>query len=574
MSSTQILWIEDLYSAVTRAVVLLLLSFTVSAADISVISDRNPVSMDESFNLVFSTTDEVDNDPDFTPLEKDFEILGTQKTSQFSFINGKTSRENIWYVTLLAKHAGDITIPPIAFGSDRSHSISLKVKESGVDSEKGREIFLEIETSADEVYVQQELGVVIRLYRSVATANADLSELTVSGVNSLVERLAEGAQYHTRIDNKTYQVFERRYVVFPQESGDLTINQVVFKATKGGFANPFGGQPKSIIRRSEEKSVRVKAVPASWQFDVWLPAQSLEIAEIWAEDPPLFRVGEPVTRTVTLTARGLLASQLPEINMDLPSAMKFYPDQPVLKNQSSDRDVVGTRVEAVALIPSQAGKFNLPEIRIPYWSVRDETTRYAVIPERTVEVLPAMPAGESPPVNDEQATLSAGTATERPVADQLVASAADVNTSNAVFWQLLSALLFIAWLVTLYFLWRICKGGTRSAGVVTSVRSGQSLRAVRDACMNNDAPACKQALLNWAAGYWTESTPRSMGAIASRLGIEMKPHFDALNNALYNNVQAAWDGQAFWQALTASIKHQESSPASVSGHLEPIFRIN
>jgi hypothetical protein len=65
-----------------------------------------------------------------------------------------------------------------------------------------------------------------------------------------------------------------------------------------------------------------------------------------------------------------------------------------------------------------------------------------------------------------------------------------------------------------------------------------------------------------------------MGAIASRLGIEMKPHFDALNNALYNNVQAAWDGQAFWQALTASIKHQESSPASVSGHLEPIFRIN
>jgi hypothetical protein len=123
MSSTQILWIEDLYSAVTRAVVLLLLSFTVSAADISVISDRNPVSMDESFNLVFSTTDEVDNDPDFTPLEKDFEILGTQKTSQFSFINGKTSRENIWYVTLLAKHAGDITIPPIAFGSDRSHSV-------------------------------------------------------------------------------------------------------------------------------------------------------------------------------------------------------------------------------------------------------------------------------------------------------------------------------------------------------------------------------------------------------------------------------------------------------------------
>ena len=231
MNVTHILFIENWYRTVLWFVALLLLSFAVNAADISVISDRDPVSMDESFNLVFSTTDEVDNDPDFKPLEKDFEILGTQKTSQFSFINGKTSRENIWYVTLLAKHAGDITIPSIAFGKDRSRPIRLTVKESGVDSEKGREIFLEVETAADEVYVQQELGVVIRLYRSVATANADLSELTVSGVNSLVERLAEGAQYHTQIDNKTYQVFERRYVVFPQESGDLTINQVVFKAT-------------------------------------------------------------------------------------------------------------------------------------------------------------------------------------------------------------------------------------------------------------------------------------------------------------------------------------------------------
>ena len=59
------------------------------ATTISVTSERNPVTLNESFQLTFSATETPDGDPDFSILESYVEILNQHKNSNTSIINGQ-----------------------------------------------------------------------------------------------------------------------------------------------------------------------------------------------------------------------------------------------------------------------------------------------------------------------------------------------------------------------------------------------------------------------------------------------------------------------------------------------------
>ena len=58
-----------------------LMSSNTYAADIRVSVDRNPVSVDESFQITFTASQSPDDDPDFSPLEQDFNIINQSNRS-------------------------------------------------------------------------------------------------------------------------------------------------------------------------------------------------------------------------------------------------------------------------------------------------------------------------------------------------------------------------------------------------------------------------------------------------------------------------------------------------------------
>src|SRR5664280_983569 len=81
------------------------------AADIKVSVDRNPVSTDESFQIIFTANESPDDDPDFSPLEQDFSILNQSNSSSSSWINGKSSKTVQWTLNVMAKQTGSLVIP-------------------------------------------------------------------------------------------------------------------------------------------------------------------------------------------------------------------------------------------------------------------------------------------------------------------------------------------------------------------------------------------------------------------------------------------------------------------------------
>ncbi|MDX1519106.1 MAG: hypothetical protein R3318_03210, partial [Gammaproteobacteria bacterium] len=310
--------------------------------------------------------------------------------------------------------------------------------------------------------------------------------------------------------------------------------------------------------------------------DYWLPVQSLDLQSDWSPETPEFRVGEPVTLTLKLMARGLPASQLPEIRPEFPEPLKIYPDQPVLENRSSDKDLVGTRVEKLAMIPSRPGNFTLPEIRIPYWSVADETVKVARVPGQDIEVLPAITGdGASQALAPEEIFVSGSEpeTVSSPVTDRPL-SADSISDQSLALWQGLAIVLLLAWLTTLYFWWRSVRQQGHVASETGKSSATRLFRQVEAACRNNDPRACKQALLDWASAYWPENPPRNPGEISARLDHRLRKEVNELNDALYSPGRTEWDGNSFREALTAAVRTDQNQPGERNGSLEPMFRIN
>ena len=102
------------------------------AADIMVTTDRNPVYLNQSFRLTFEAIGAIDGDPDFSPLEEQLDIISRSHSNSINYINGGYSRRMNWTFTAMARRAGELTLPTIAFGKDQSPSYRLTVKPAAI----------------------------------------------------------------------------------------------------------------------------------------------------------------------------------------------------------------------------------------------------------------------------------------------------------------------------------------------------------------------------------------------------------------------------------------------------------
>ena len=137
-------------------ILLTLFSHGTFAADITVSLDRNPVNLDESFQIMFTATESPDDDPDFTPLEQDFSILNQSNSSSSSWVNGKSSKTVLWTVNVMAKHLGNLVIPAIKFGKDVSNSSTVLVADNVTKKtvNTDEDLYIEVEATPENPFIQ------------------------------------------------------------------------------------------------------------------------------------------------------------------------------------------------------------------------------------------------------------------------------------------------------------------------------------------------------------------------------------------------------------------------------------
>ena len=555
-----------------------LLSGQTMAAQISVSVDRNPVSLDESFKVFFTADQTPDEDPDFSPLEQDFDILNRSQSSSSSWVNGSFSNSTRWTLEVTAKRAGNLVIPAIQFGNDSSEPLAIVVNQGATSSNAGQaneDIYLEVKADPDQPYVQSQVIYTIRLYRRVNIAQAELSEPELP--DAVIEKLGEDSNFNTVENGVSYTVTERKYAIFPQKSGVMTIKPLALTAqvlviSQPDFSDFFGTRMTKTKRvLSKEVELNVKPAPSDFKGKDWLVAEKLELTEQWSGDIQQMKVGEPLTRTLMLRGVGTTVGQLPELNaVKTDSNLKAYPDQPVLNEQKQGNGVIASRQEKIAIIPSTPGKHVLPAIEIPWFNAKTNRVELARIPETTIHVV-----GVSENQPQDAAAAKPSVTPSKSVAKTELAQATTPITSigSQNIWPWVSLFLAIGWLATVVFLMR--KRPRPQAidkdreNAVQEVGLKECAKKLREACAKNDASAAKDALLMWGKQKFAAN---NLGAIAGFCDARLRDEIIVLNQVLYAKNASQWNGKKLLQAFSENKAREKIANSEPSG-LEPLHRL-
>lgn len=543
---------------------------TVQAADVKVTVEHEIVSVNDSFTILFQAAEGVHGRPDLSALHKDFRIISTQQRSNVTIINGSPTSTSEWLLEVMAKHTGELTIPSIPFGRTMTPEFTVTVTEAAAVTNASEEddIFLEVDVSQENSWVQAQVIYTIRLFRAVTTVNSRLSE-PVSNYGQMFMEKLEDRQYETLRNNKRYAVLERRYALFPQSSGELTIEPISFQGqvTQGSTSlfDAFGRSSKAMQRFSRAIKLNVKPVPSNFSGKTWLPATRVELHEKWLKDDLTLIAGEPATRTIVLRAEGLMSAQLPEIGSPDMPGFRQYPDQPELTNQHAQSGILGVREEKSAVIANKAGDYVLPEVSIPWFNTESGKTEIARLPERIIKVIAdpnSQPVAQDP--------VSGDSANE----ETTVATAPIVAKTSARYWPWIATFLGLGWLLTLLVLWRQKPNqSTSSDDHVRVLTERQSLRALREVIARGNPQHIKQGLLDWGKSVWVDSAPTSLAEIGRRSGGELAAQINALNAALYRGTETDWDKEKLLLAVEDFESEKQSDKTTKEDGLEPLYKL-
>jgi hypothetical protein len=518
--------------------------------------DRASVRENESLTYVLRAQGQVRGQPDLSPLATDFRVLQTSRNTSIQMAGGQTTAVTEWLLQLMPTAPGRFTLSPIAFAGALSNPVEVEVLPAVV-GDAPADIFLEVEATPATVYAQGEVIFTIRLFRGVSTGRSSLSAPTVSGGEVIVERLGDDREYQVVRDGRTFMALERRYAIFPQSAGRLTIDPVTLDAvviTSSGFR----GMQVFSSEALELEVLSPVAPPSQWAGAAWLPARSLELTERWSADADTLTAGVPQTRTLILEGEGVQASQLPELAVLPVDGIRQYPDQPELASEITQSGLQARRIERYAVIAQTAGPLTLAGVELPWFDVAEGVWKAASLPPRPLEVL------SSP----EQAAVMPAAAPS-PTPDPAAQTSQDL-------WRAVSAALLVAWLGTLGLWWQSRRTPRARAGPSAAMapRRGTNrrlLRELRGACAANDARRAHALLVEWAALRLPERPASSLGAVVDDLPPDLAAAVGDLERALYGRDPAGWDGRGLAAAL-ADVDKVSRTAGKGEDLLLPLYR--
>lgn len=548
--------------------------------------ERERISSSETVQLLVETDRRVSGWLDTRDLENDFDILGNVSGSQVNIINGQITSKTTWTITLSPRRSGTLTIPSLEIAGERSNPLTLQVDDtpSADTGDPGSLMFIETEVDRQDPYVQGMVLYTVRLYYSAKLIEGRLSE--PQSDNALVHRIGEDREFNATRDGHNYRVVERQYAIFPQTSGKLVLSAPVLDAriaensplNRNRLPDFFGGDPlnnmftvtRPVRIRGNAEILSVQPRPDEARGSSWLPAEQIELIENWDPQGSSVHVGDPLKRTVIIRARGVTGEQLPDLDPSNLEGFKVYSDKPNIDTKDLQYTIEGEKALSITFVPIQAGRLTLPAIRLHWWDTENDQPRLAQLPERVVEILPAVGSDNAPTQSTEtiaaltdnaQSSINNET-NQQPSADgntffdQQNISTADLLSTQVGIWFWISLLLALLWFATLGLWWRSKRRQSdpiSETSVDTSNQENfhQAKKHFHSACKANEPRMARRRLLEWSAIHWPDDPPSGLDDLACRIADpKVRAALVELDRSLYLNDKHSWDGRQLAKLMT------------------------
>ncbi|HEY0334599.1 MAG TPA: BatD family protein [Stenotrophomonas sp.] len=424
--------------------------------------DRDRVAAGEPVTLNIET-DQRSAGPDYSALGADFGISGQQSSRQMEMTQGTVTVRSLFAVVLTPRRSGSLTVPALQVGADSTAPLALTVTAataaatgSGAGGATGsgpmqargdQSVFVETRVDDTQPYVQQSVGVVVRLYYATQLAAGALELEAPEGAS--LQQVGDDANTVQTVNGRAYNVAERRYLLVPERSGSLVLPGAKFtgRAVGGFFDDYFGRGNGELNAHSASTPLQVRAQPDNAP-QPWLPLRDLRLR--YTATPQRAAAGETAQIVVEATAVGATRAQFPDLVLPPVADAQVFPEPA----QFDERFVGGSPqlkwTRRFSLVPNRAGKLVVPGIRLDWWDVRASTVRSATLPDLTLDVAPGTGAFAAAPA-------PAPTAAPSRQALSIPAAGNPTLIQRSATWATLAAVFALLWLFTLVtavILWR------------------------------------------------------------------------------------------------------------------------
>ena len=447
-----------------------------------------------------------------------------------------------------------------------------------------------------QAYLQQQIKYTVKLHLARDLQRGSLSAPTLE--NGEIRQIGKDAEYADIVEGKRYRIIERTFAVIPQKSGSFTIHGPLFEGEviedrqqSFGFFN----RSKTISRVGPDQNITILPIPSDYA-GTWLPSDYVELSEEWQPKDGKFTVGEPITRTLTLTAVGVIEEQLPEIDSQYPQGVKVYPDQANTTTVEKDNTLIAQRKETIAIIPTQAGKVQIPAVSVPWFNILTKQVEFAQLPQRTLDVSPSetqsspaagiagnvpngsspngsSPNGSSPNANPSQDIGSLSDSSMNIASQNNIQSGLASTQSGPSYWSVSSWFLLILWLFTLL-AWAWQSRSKRVGGVKKTPASPdsekQAWKNLELALTQNNQANITPALIHWLQIRF-EMPQANLSALQTHIN---QPQLNTEINQLFahrfGSSQEQWNTTALHQILKKIRANNHTTQANTNA-LEPLY---
>ncbi|MDN7127878.1 protein BatD [Pseudidiomarina sp. 1APR75-33.1] len=551
-----------------------------AAPEVAISVDKNPIAANDTFILTL-TVDQLVNDSEWRPQDAlpNLQVLGSSSSRSTQIINGETSEQTTFNTIIRApSDAGNYTIGPIELLGTRSNSIELEVLSAAQSDQllDQRKAFMRVELARTELYVQEQVQLTAKLYLAANLHSGNIIPPKLEDAD--IRQVGRDNESTEIINGRKFQVFSRNFVVIPQRSGEQVIRGPLFQGQINVNSNrtlfPSFSSTESITTAAEDLAITVKPIPASWPPQSnWLPAEivtlSLSVGSEGSKQDDTaqqqFTQGEPINLTYRLTAVGPLPDQLPRLDELVASlaidGASIYPEAPESAVNQRNGRMVSQQTVRVAIIPHQGGELVIPALPILWFNTQLREQDRATAPAQRFSIVAASNASQLAAPAEPPATSAQTTKEPAPLPTSEVA-----GTERLKRWQILTVVFAALWLITL--IWMLWLRRAKPSAVTTEANpegagQQQELRAIKHACMRDDAAAAELLLKRWVRAR-TGADNAQLTQLANTLDhAPLRSQLEHLQRCRFAPGQHEWhEGKALWRALQAALKAADKKDSS------------
>jgi hypothetical protein len=349
--------------------------------------DRNEISAGETVVLNIATDQAVDQ-IDLRPLQSAFDLGGQRVQRTFEWVNGQARRQTVLAIGLRPRQVGVLEIPVVQVGADRTQPLRLVVRAPTVEpATADSDVFVEMSVDSVRPYVQQTVGVTVRLYFAIPLLSGTLDLDTPPGAS--LQRVGEDVRFERMLGGRRYAVLERHYLLIPERSGPMVLPGARVNALRaaGGadaMLDPLGGIP--VTAAAPARLLQVQPVPAQ-AMQPWLPLRHVQLR--YVQLPQQAFTGLAAMVEVEAVADGATAAQMPALEWPGTQEAQVFPEPAQVQEVFVDgrpRTILRRRF---AVVPQRPGRLHLVGPAITWWDADAGQTRVTTVPPLVLEVAPA-----------------------------------------------------------------------------------------------------------------------------------------------------------------------------------------